>query len=318
MRQGGCATALCAGASPGSTAIGLLVGVLNLGTSFVLIEVSAGRFGPSGTTSRGCGSLGSDLSCPSASRFEKPRVTTWGRDMEEVDKVKRTIEISGRIVSRVRIEFADGSFSELNTPEECAKWSEMVNSQALKAFVHGYRGPDLNWKEGEIPPGTVPMQVKPRGNGDIELWIDNDPHAFVPMSLYRAVLEGGGTLQAQVDAKHAEIESLVGDVKFFQESGANLLRAASEIISTARKVVECMRTHDKNKDHQLCFSLLEQVVEKGGQVSAGMIRNSEILYDRSPAFRALVDGLIFFVKNVGVSVGDLRLASDLAFERLKP
>jgi|HubBroStandDraft_1064217.scaffolds.fasta_scaffold163813_3 hypothetical protein len=48
------------------------------------------------------------------------------------------IEIHTKKVAKVRIEFTDGTFSELDDPEECRKWYEMSLAQAGNAFIHGY------------------------------------------------------------------------------------------------------------------------------------------------------------------------------------
>ncbi len=68
------------------------------------------------------------------------------------------IEVTGRKITRVRIEFADGTYSELDTPEECRLWHEAVVETATNAFLHGYQSPKLNWKSGTIT--TTPTEIK--------------------------------------------------------------------------------------------------------------------------------------------------------------
>jgi hypothetical protein len=50
-----------------------------------------------------------------------------------------------RTVTRVRIDFSDGTYSELSDPEACKRWSEMVDAQATMAFVHGMKFEPLPW-----------------------------------------------------------------------------------------------------------------------------------------------------------------------------
>lgn len=57
-------------------------------------------------------------------------------------------EVTTKTVTKVRIEFADGTYSELDDLEECRKWQQMTMQQATAAFVHGYTSPALNWKRG--------------------------------------------------------------------------------------------------------------------------------------------------------------------------
>lgn len=61
------------------------------------------------------------------------------------------LEVETKRITRVRVEYADGTFSELDDPEECRKWHEMILSQAANAYVHGQPGPTLTWKHGELP-----------------------------------------------------------------------------------------------------------------------------------------------------------------------
>jgi hypothetical protein len=49
-------------------------------------------------------------------------------------------------VTRVRIEYEDGSWRELNGVDVCKKWSDMVGSQASMAFVHGMKYDPLPWE----------------------------------------------------------------------------------------------------------------------------------------------------------------------------
>lgn len=58
------------------------------------------------------------------------------------------IEIDTKRVVRVRIEFADGTFSELDDEEQCRKWHQMSLEQAGNAAIHGYKGPELTWTRG--------------------------------------------------------------------------------------------------------------------------------------------------------------------------
>lgn len=57
-------------------------------------------------------------------------------------------EVTTKTVTKVRIEFADGTYSELDDLEECRKWQQTTMQQATTAFVHGYVSPALNWKRG--------------------------------------------------------------------------------------------------------------------------------------------------------------------------
>lgn len=55
-----------------------------------------------------------------------------------------------KTVTRVRIEFADCTYQELDTIEDCRKWNEMVRAQASMAYVHGMQFPPLPWKTGPV------------------------------------------------------------------------------------------------------------------------------------------------------------------------
>ncbi len=52
---------------------------------------------------------------------------------------------ASEIVTRVRIEFADGTYRELTDPEACKRWMEMSSAQATMAFVHGMQFEPLPW-----------------------------------------------------------------------------------------------------------------------------------------------------------------------------
>jgi len=68
-------------------------------------------------------------------------------------------------VIRVRIDYDDGTYRELNERAGCEQWSEMVSGQAAMAFVHGMRCEPLPWvgtAEGCEPPRTTSEE----GRGD--------------------------------------------------------------------------------------------------------------------------------------------------------
>ena len=55
------------------------------------------------------------------------------------------------IITKVRLEYADGSGAEL-VGEEAVKWKQAVDAQAALCYAHCLYFPNLDWKE--TPPPT--------------------------------------------------------------------------------------------------------------------------------------------------------------------
>lgn len=59
-----------------------------------------------------------------------------------------------KIVTKIRIEFDDGSAQELEG-EDADKWDKAATSQGIMAWAHGVRFPELQWKQFPAPSGTT-------------------------------------------------------------------------------------------------------------------------------------------------------------------
>jgi len=59
-------------------------------------------------------------------------------------------------VTRVRIEYEDGSSRECVGLEDCAKWAKLVNDQAGLWATRGWPSPEVNWQLHDAPtPGNA-------------------------------------------------------------------------------------------------------------------------------------------------------------------
>ena len=66
----------------------------------------------------------------------------------EVPKMSE-IAVPGHL-SRVRLEWSDGTFAELIDPAECQRWEMMASAQVGMAHVHGMKFKPLSWVTGKI------------------------------------------------------------------------------------------------------------------------------------------------------------------------
>jgi hypothetical protein len=55
------------------------------------------------------------------------------------------------VVTRVRIEFADGSAREVVGLEDCAEWVRLSDSQAALWATRGWPTPNVNWHKLPAP-----------------------------------------------------------------------------------------------------------------------------------------------------------------------
>lgn len=75
-----------------------------------------------------------------------------------IKEIKMPAETEKKI-TRVRIEFDDGTAKELNEPVACAEWNAMAQAQAGIAFVHGVKCDPLPWKESRtVEDGRVALR----------------------------------------------------------------------------------------------------------------------------------------------------------------
>lgn len=64
------------------------------------------------------------------------------------------MSVKRRVVRRVEIEYEDGETIRV-TGAWAMKWQEMVESQALCAFVHGVKVPKIEWETVSVSKGGL-------------------------------------------------------------------------------------------------------------------------------------------------------------------